>query len=358
MRGADIKQVEMLVAFSLEERIPVGHPLRTIRQLADAALHSMSGTLTTMYSHTGRPSIPPERLIRALLLQVFYSIRSERQLVEQLEYNLRFRWFVGLGMDEPVWDASSFSTNRDRLVQAQAGRQLMAAILDAARRSEFLSDEHFSVDGTLIEAWASQKSFQRKDDDPPADGGGDFHGQTRTNDTHVSRTDPEARSYKKSPGQEAKLAYLGHALMDHRCGLVVDGCVTQAGGTAERDAAAAMIDRIKTPTELTLAADKGYDTQAFVAHLGRAKVKPHIAQNTTNRRSAVPAAVARTAGYAQSQNARKKIEGIFGWLKRIGGIKKVKLRGTAKVDSLFTFALAAYNLVRLRTLLSPQASCV
>lgn len=358
MRGADIKQVEMLVAFSLEDRVPADHPLRTIRQLVDESLRAMSGVLTTMYSHTGRPSIPPERLIRSLLLQVLYSIRSERQLVEQLDYNLLYRWFVGLGMDEPVWDATSYTRNRQRLIDADAGRALMAAILGQARERELLSDEHFSVDGTLIEAWASQKSFQRKDGEPPADGGSQFHGQQRTNETHASVTDPQARSYRKSKGQEARLAYLGHALMDNRHGLAVDGCATQATGTAERDAAAEMIDRIKTDgEEISLGADKGYDTHAFVERLVRGKVKPHIAQNTTNRRSAVPDAVARTEGYAKSLNARPRIEGIFGWLKRIGGIRKVKLRGTAKVHSLFTFALAAYNLVRMRTLLMPQPSC-
>jgi transposase len=356
MRGADLKQVEMLVAFSLEDRVPVDHPLRMIRRLVDESLYAMTGMLSTMYSHTGRPSIPPERLIRALLLQVLYTIRSERQLVEQLDYKLLYRWFVGLGMDETVWDATSFTRNRQRLIDADAGRALMAAILGQAREQKLLSDEHFSVDGTLIEAWASQKSFQRKDAEPPEDGGSDFRGQRRTNDTHASVTDPEAQSYRKAQGQEARLAYLGHALMDNRHGLAVDGCATQATGTAERDAAAAMIDRIKTDGEISLGADKGYDTQAFVERLIRGKVRPHIAQNTSNRRSAVPQAIAATPGYAQSLNARPRIEGIFGWLKRIGGIRKVKLRGTAKVHSLFTFALAAYNLVRMRTLMS-QPSC-
>lgn len=357
MRGADIKQVEMLVAFSLEDRVPADHPLRTIRRLVDESLHAMSGVLTTMYSHTGRPSIPPERLIRALLLQVLYSIRSERQLVEQLDYNLLYRWFVGLGIEETVWDATSFTRNRQRLIDADAGRALMSAILGQAREKKLLSDEHFSVDGTLIEAWASQKSFQRKDGEPPEDGGSNFRGQRRTNETHASVTDPEAQSYRKAQGQEARLAYLGHALMDNRHGLAVDGCATQATGTAERDAAGAMIDRIKTDGEISLGADKGYDTQAFVERLKRGKVRPHIAQNTTNRRSAVPDAIAKTPGYAKSLNARPRIEGIFGWLKRIGGIKKVKLRGTAKVHSLFTFALAAYNLVRMRTLMQSQARC-
>ncbi|WP_370307272.1 IS5 family transposase [Sinimarinibacterium flocculans] len=358
MRGADMGQVEMLVAFSLEDRVPADHPLRTIRRLADGALREMRSVLTTMYSHTGRPSIPPERLIRALLLQVLFSIRSERQLVEQLHYNLLYRWFVGMGIEEQVWDATTFTRNRQRLIDADAGRALMGAILSQARRQKLLSDEHFSVDGTLIEAWASHKSFQSKDDDPPAGGAGDFRGQRRTNDTHASITDPQARSYRKAPGQEARLAYLGHALMDSRHGLVVDGCATQATGTAERDAAGQMIDRIKRAAELTLAADKGYDAQAFVEHLTRARVRPHIAQNTANRRSAVPDAIACSPGYAKSISARRKIEDIFGWLKRVGGLRKVKLRGVAKVDSLFTFALAAYNLVRMRTLLMPQPQSV
>lgn len=357
MRGADIKQVEMLVAFSLEDRVPRDHPLRTIRRLVDECLRAMTGVLATMYSHTGRPSIPPERLIRALLLQVLYTIRSERQLVEQLDYNLLYRWFVGLGMDEAVWDATSFTRNRQRLIDADAGRALMSAILGQAREKKLLSDEHFSVDGTLIEAWASQKSFQRKDGEPPEDGGSNFRGQRRTNDTHASVTDPEAQSYRKANGQEARLAYLGHALMDNRHGLAVDGCATQATGTAERDAAGAMIDRIKTDGQISLGADKGYDTQTFVERLTRGQVLPHIAQNTTNRRSAVPDAVTKSEGYAKSLNARPRIEGIFGWLKRIGGIRKVKLRGTARVHSLFTFALAAYNLVRMRTLLQPQVRC-
>jgi transposase len=358
MRGADQHQRELLIDFSMEDRVPAKHPLRPLRSMVDEALHSMSGVLTTMYSHTGRPSIPPERLIRALLIQVLYSIRSERQLVEQLEYNLLFRWFVGLGLQETMWDATSFTRNRNRLIDADAGRQLMTAIVSGARKAGLLSDEHFSVDGTLIEAWASQKSFQPKDGDPPADGGGNFHGHKRTNDTHASKTDPDARSYRKSPGQEARLAYLGHALMDNRHGLVVDGCVTQASGTAERDAAGEMIDRIRTEGEITLGADKGYDTQAFVEHLEKGRVKPHITRNTTNRRSAVSDAIAATEGYAKSQNARPRIEGVFGWLKRIGGIKKVKLRGTYKVHSFFTFALAAYNLVRMRTLLMPQVQSV
>lgn len=357
MRGADQHQREMLIDFSIESKIPSDHPLR-IRAVADEALRSMSGVLTTMYSRTGRPSIPPERLIRALLIQVLYSIRSERQLVEQMEYNLLYRWFVGLGLEETVWDATTFTRNRQRLIDADAGCQLMTAILLQARSRKLLSDEHFSVDATLIEAWASQKSFQPKDGEPPADGGANFHGHRRTNDTHASITDPQAQSYRKSKGQEARLAYLGHALMDNRHGLVVDGCATQATGTAEREAAAEMIDRIRTPEEITLGADKGYDTQAFVERLQRGRVQPHIARNITNRRSAVPAAVAATEGYAKSLNARPRIEGIFGWLKRIGGMKKVKLRGTAKVHSLFTFALAAYNLVRMRTLLMPQGQSV
>jgi transposase len=308
----------MLVAFSLEDWVPVDHPLRTIRRLVDESLQAIAGMLTTMYSHTGRQSIPPERLIRALLLQVLYTIRSERQLVEQLDDKLLYRWFVGLGMDEAVWDASRFTRNCQRLIDADA----------------------------------SQKSFQRKDGGPPADGGGDFRGQRRSNDTHASVTDPEAPSYRKAHGKEARLAYLGDALMDNRHGLAVDGCAAQATGTAERDAAAAMIDRIKTDGEISLGTDKGYDAQAFVEWLTRGQVLLHIAQNTTNRRSAVSNRVARTPAYAVSQLVRKRIEEIFGWAKEIGGMAQTKFRGRARVDWRFTMTLAAYNLMRIPKLVA------
>jgi len=356
MRGIEESQTGMFSYVSVESRVPKQHPLRTIRKLVDVALQDMDGALTAMYSHTGRPSIPPEHLIRALLLQIFFSVRSERLLMEQLNYNLLFRWFVGLAVDDAVWDASSFAKNRDRLVDHAVGRTLLAAVVDQARKKGLVSDEHFSVDGTLIEAWASMKSFRRKDDapPPPASGGSNpevsFHGEKRSNDTHQSTTDPECRLYKKAEGQESKLCYLGHALMENRNGLAVDGCATQANGFAERDAAMDMVNAIKTEGAITLGADKGYDAAEFVKRLGEAKVVPHIAQNTTNRRSAVPKAIAKTRGYAASQIVRKRIEEIFGWAKEIGGMAQVKLRGTAKVDWRFTMTLAAYNLVRLHAL--------
>jgi transposase len=357
MRGAEEPQGAMFSYVSLEQRVPKKHPLRTIRRLVDVALQEMNGALTVMYSHTGRPSIPPEHLIRALLLQIFFSVRSERLLMEQLNYNLLFRWFVGLSVDDEVWDASSFAKNRDRLVDHQVGRSLLAAVVSQAKQKGLVSDEHFSVDGTLIEAWASMKSFRRKDDVPPPPCGGsnvevDFRGEKRSNDTHQSTTDPECRLYKKAEGQESKLAYLGHALMENRNGLAVDGCVTQANGFAERNAALEMADAIKTHGPITLGADKGYDAAEFVERLGKARVVPHIAQNTKNRKSAVPDAIAQSAGYAVSQIVRKRIEEIFGWAKQIGGMAQVKLRGTAKVDWRFTMTLAAYNLVRMRQLVA------
>jgi transposase len=354
MRGVEEPQGSMFSYVSLESRVPHKHPLRAIRQLVDAALQEMDGALTVMYSHTGRPSIPPERLIRALLLQIFYSVRSERLLMEQLDYNLLFRWFVGLAVDDEVWDHSVFAKNRDRLVEHEIGRTLLSAVVELARQQDLISDEHFSVDGTLIQAWASMKSFRPKDGPPPPSGGGnvevDFRGQKRSNDTHQSTTDPECRLYKKAEGQESKLCYLGHALMDNRHGLAVDGCVTPATGTAEREAALDMVNAIKSEGQITLGADKGYDAAEFVTDLGQAQVIPHIAQNTTNRRSAVPDRIARSDGYAASQIVRKRIEEIFGWAKEIGGMAQVKLRGTAKVDWRFTMTLAAYNLVRLRRL--------
>lgn len=355
MRGAEEPQGAMFSYVSLEHRVPKQHPLRTIRKLVDAALMDMDGALTVMYSHTGRPSIPPERLIRALLLQIFFSVRSERLLMEQLNYNLLFRWFVGLSVDDEVWDASSFAKNRDRLVDHEVGRSLLAAVVAQAKARNLVSDEHFSVDGTLIEAWASMKSFRRKDDAPPPPSGGsnvevDFRGEQRSNDTHKSTTDPECRLYKKGRGQESKLAYLGHALMENRNGLAVDACVTQANGFAERDAAIKMVEAIKTDKPITLGADKGYDAAEFVERLEKARVVPHIAQHTRNRKSAVPAAIAKSPGYAVSQLLRKRIEEIFGWAKEIGGVAQVKLRGTAKVDWRFTMTLAAFNLVRMRNL--------
>lgn len=356
MRGAEDPQKAMFSYVSLESRVPSKHPLRAVRVLADAALESMNVALAAMYSHTGRPSIPPERLIRALLLQIFYSIRSERLLMEQLDYNLLFRWFVGLEVDDVVWDASTFAKNRDRLVAHDVGKQLLGAVVRQARDKSLVSDEHFSVDGTLIQAWASMKSFQPKDGPKPPSSGSnaevDFRGQKRSNDTHQSTTDPECRLFKKAKGQESRLAYLGHALMENRSGLAIDGCVTQASGTAERDAAMEMIDAVKTDGPITLGADKGYDAAEFVERLEQARVVPHIAQNNKNRLSAVPNRVALTPAYAVSQLARKRIEEIFGWVKEIGGMAQTKFRGRARVDWRFTMTLAAYNLMRLPKLVA------
>jgi len=359
MRGVEEPQGAMFSYVSLEHRVPKKHPLRTIRKLVDAVLEEMDGALTVMYSHTGRPSIPPEHLIRALLLQIFFSVRSERLLMEQLDYNLLFRWFVGLSVDDTVWDASVFAKNRDRLVDHDVGRSLLAAVVAQAKARNLISDEHFSVDGTMIQAWASMKSFRRKDDAPPPPSGGsnvevDFRGEKRSNDTHQSTSDPECRLYRKAKGQESRLAYLGHALMENRNGLAVDGCVTQADGCAERDAAMQMTDAIQTEGPITLGADKGYDAAEFVERLSKANVVPHIAQNTKNRKSAVPDATAKSPGYAISQIARKRIEEIFGWAKEIGGMAQVKLRGRPKVDWRFMMTLAAYNLMRLHKLVEPS----
>ena len=359
MRGAEDPQKAMFSYVALEQRVPPKHPLRAVRVLVDTALESMNVAFSAMYSHTGRPSIPPERLIRALLLQIFYSIRSERLLMEQLDYNLLFRWFVGLEVDDAVWDASTFAKNRDRLVDHDVGKKLLSAVVGQARDKGLVSDEHFSVDGTLIQAWASMKSFQPKDEPrPPSSGGGsnvevDFRGQKRSNDTHESTTDPECRRFKKAKGQESKLAYLGHALMENRSGLAIDGCVTLASGTAERDAAMQMIDQVKTEGPITLGADKGYDAAEFVERLETARVVPHIAQNNKNRRSAVADRVARTPAYAVSQLARKRIEEIFGWAKEIGGMAQTKFRGRDRVDWRFTMTLAAYNLMRVPKLVVP-----
>ena len=352
MRGEDRQQVTMFSYISPERRVPSDHPLRVIWVLADAALQNLSPLFAQLYSQVGRPSIAPEQLLRALLLQILYSIRSERLLMEQLDYNLLFRWFVGLNTDEPVWDASTFSKNRDRLLAGDVARAFFAQVVKVAEEHRLLSDEHFSVDGTLIQAWAGQKSFRTK---APADHGpcdGDpgnpsvnFHGEQRTNDTHQSTTDPQARLYKKSTGQEAKLCYLGHLLIENRHGLVVDTRVTQATGTAERDAAAAMVRGRRG----TLGGDKGYDAKEFVRRVRALGLTPHVAQKP---HSAIDGRTTRHAGYEISQRVRKRIEEVFGWGKTVGPLRQVKLRGTEKVDWLLTFVAAAYNLVRIRNLLT------
>ena len=349
MRGDDEQlQTGMFSYVALEDRVPQDHPLRAIRKLVDEVLRRMSKEFDKLYSEVGRPSIPPERLLRALLLQVFYSIRSERMLMEQLDYNLLFRWFVGLEMDDQVWDATVYTKNRDRLLNQEVAQSFFGQVKRQA--AGLMSDEHFTVDGTLIEAWASHKSFQRKDrgNDGP-DGGRDFHGEQRRNDTHASKTDPEARLYKKSYGQEARLSYLGHTVVENRNGLVVAAMATQADGTAERDAGLLMVaDLTKTGKRtITLGADKAYDTQDFVDTVRELGATPHVTQNNTNRRSAIDARTTRHAGYRISLSKRWLVEKPFGWMKQIGGLRKVKLRGLEKVEWLFVFTCAAYNLLRI-----------
>ena len=362
MRGMDERTGALFSYVNLEARVPAQHPLRAIREIANGALAELSEEFAAMYARLGRPSIPPEQLLRALLLQAFYSIRSERQLMERLEFDLLFRWFAGLGMDEAVWDHSSFSKNRDRLLAREVAGKFLAAVLGQPRVSRLLSSEHFSVDGTMIEAWASMKSLRRKDGgDPPSGGvagGGrneeaDFRGEKRSNATHASTTDPDARLYRKGPGQEARLCFLGHALMENRSGLFVDARLTRVSGHAERLAALDMIGpRAERPVALTLGADKAYDTADFVMELREINVTPHVAQNTSRRASAIDGRTTRHGGYAVSQRIRKRIEEGFGWLKTVAGIKKTRYRGIEKVGWAFTFAVAAYNLVRLPRLLA------
>jgi len=359
MRGNDEQNGSMFSYVSPEERVPPDHPLRSIRRITDRALARLSARFDALYVNFGRPSVPPEKVLRALLLQALYSIRSERLLMEQLEYNILFRWFVGLGMDEPVWDPTTFTKNRDRLLQGDIAAAFFDAIVLHADSKRLLSDEHFTVDGTLLEAWASQKSFRPRSEDPPSSSGGanphvDFHGERRTNDTHRSTTDPDARLYKKARGREARLGYLGHVLMEHRSGLIVKAMVTPADGYGERDAALVMIEGLRSRPRVTVAADKGYDVRDFVAELRHMTVTPHIAQHTT-RRSAVDGRTTRHPGYAISQRKRKLVEQGFGWMKTVGGLRKLRHRGGALVGWIFTFTAAAYNLVRLRRLLPATA---
>jgi transposase len=351
MRGDDQQQSGMFSYVSLEDRVPQDHPLRAIRKTVDEILRAMAKDFDGMYARTGRPSVPPERLLRAALLQIFYSVRSERMLMEQMQYNLLFRWFVGLELDEPVWNHAVFSKNRERLLNQDVARLFFARVLEQAKAH--LSDEHFSVDGTLVEAWASQKSFQRKDggDDEP----GQFRGQKRSNETHESKTDPDSRLYRKGNGQEAKLGYLGHVLMENRNGLVVDAMLTQADGTAERDAALLMLHskwrarrRRGKRGPMSVGADKGYDTRDFVNTAREMNILPHVAQNTgRSGGSAIDGRTARHASYRISQRKRPLIEKIFGWMKQTGGMKKTKLRGLLKVSWQFLMTAAAYNLWRL-----------
>jgi transposase len=356
MRGSDEQPGAMFSYVSLEDRVPHDHPLRAIRRITDRALEQLSPRFGTLYINFGRPSIPPERLLRALLLQALYTVRSERQLMEQLDYNLLFRWFVGLGMDDAVWSPTTFTKNRDRLLEGDIAAAFFDAVLIHADAARLLSDEHFTVDGTLLEAWASQKSFRPRDEEPPTNTGGNptvnFHGQRRTNATHQSSTDPDARLYKKARGREARLGYLGHVLMEHRSGLIVRTQVTPADGFGERDAALVMVERLPGSHRVTIAGDKGYDTRDFVAGLRAMGATPHVAQHTTKRRSAIDARTTRHGGYAISQQKRKLVEQGFGWMKTIGGLRKLRHRGGPLVDWVFTFTAAAYNIVRMRRLLA------
>lgn len=351
MRGEDAKQEAMFSYVSPERRVPQEHPLRAVREMVDGILQEMSPRFARLYSDRGRPSIAPERLLRALLLQIFYSVRSERLLMEQLDYNLLFRWFVGMEMDEAVWDHAVFSKNRERLLNHEVAEAFFRRVLKRAQ--PYLSDEHFTVDGTLIEAWASQKSFRPKEEGEsgPAPREADFHGERRTNDTHQSTTDPDCRLYKKSKGSEAKLSYLGHLLMENRNGLLVGTMVTQADGTAERDAALRMVKKIPRTKRVTLGGDKNFDTRDFVSSLREIKITPHVAQNENRLGgSAIDGRTTRYPGYVISQQKRKRVEQSFGWMKMIGLLRKVKLRGLRKVRWWFTFVGAAYNLIRLRRL--------
>jgi transposase len=360
MRGRDDRTEGLFSYVSCERRVPADHPLRAILPIVDAALAALSGEFEKLYAVNGRPSIPPEKLLRALLLQAFYSIRSERQLMEQLDYNLLFRWFVGLGVDDSVWDVTVFTKNRDRLLEGEVAAKFLKAVLDRPQVKALLSDEHFSVDGTLIQAWASMKSFRPKDGSggPPAPGRNgerDFHGEKRSNATHASTTDPEAKLYRKGRGKEARLSFLGHALMENRHGLIVEGRVSEANGTAERGEAQAMMAAVPGRHPITLGGDKGYDTRDFVAGMRALKVTPHVAQNTTNRRSAIDGRTTRHPGYGLSQRARKRIEEAFGWIKEVALLRRARHRGKVRVGWQFTLAAAAYNLIRLPKLLGAPA---
>ena len=362
MRGKDEVRGSLFSYVDLERRVRRDHPLRMIRGIVNAALSKMSAEFDMLYPPTGRDSIPPERLLRALLLQAFYSIRSERQLVERIDFDLLFRWFVGLGVDDPVWDATTFTKNRDRLLAGEVASGFLATVLAQPKVRALLSTEHFSVDGTLLEAWASTKSFRPKvGSGPPPDAGRngeqDFHGQRRSNDTHASTTDPDARLYRKGPGKEAKLCFMGHALMENRNGLIVDAVATRASGHAERLAALHLVEpHADRPQKVTLGGDKGFDTRDFVAELREINVTPHLAQNTSGRRSAIDGRTTRHPGYAVSQRIRKRIEEAFAWIKAIAGQSRTKLRGLARVRWSFTLAAAAYNLVRLPKLLATRGA--
>jgi transposase len=362
MRGDDPRHDGMFSYITPEARVRPDHPLRPIRRMTDAALAQLSPRFDRLYSTTGRPSIPPEKLLRALLLQMLYSIRSERLLMEELDYNILYRWFVGLSLDDAVWDATTFTKNRDRLLDGDVANAFFTEVLAAIKADGLLSDEHFTVDGTLLEAWASQKSFAPKDGagrppDDPKNPTVNFHGETRRNDTHQSTTDPDARLYKKAVGREAKLAYLGHLLTENRHGLIVDTAVTAASGTAERDAAIVMLGELPLTTRrVTVGADKLYDTRDWVAAVRQMRITPHVAASVHRRGgSAIDSRTVRHAGDALSQRKRKLVEQAFGWLKTVALFRKLRHRGGRLVDWIFTFGAAAYNLVRWRNLMAQPA---
>jgi transposase len=356
MRGIDHQQADMYSYLSPEARVRADHPLRTIRVMADEALKNMSERFDAMYAKTGRPSIPPEKLLRAQLVQMLYSVRSERLLMEEIDYSVLFRWFVGMNLDEPVWDVTVFTKNRNRLLEGDVAREFLSEVVQQAQTKGLTSDEHFTVDGTLIEAWASLKSFQSKDQKnrPPDDPGNpsvDFHGEKRSNETHESTTDADARLARKGNGKEAKLSYNGNLLTENRNGLIVNTEVFQANGTAERDAALVMLEQLLGTQRVTVGGDKGYDTRDFVGECRNLNVTPHVAQNVKRSGgSAIDGRTTRHSGYQVSQRKRKRIEECFGWLKTIALMRKVRHRGLEKVGWVFTFAAAAYNLVRMRKL--------
>jgi transposase len=359
MRGDDPRHDAMFSYVTPEARVRADHPLRPIRKMTDAALQRLSPRFDRLYSATGRPSIPPEKLLRALLLQVLYSIRSERLLMEELEYSILYRWFVGLSLDDPVWDATTFTKNRDRLLAGDIADAFFGEVLAAIKQDGLLSDEHFTVDGTLLEAWASHKSFKPKDTpgqppDDPKNPTVSFHGQRRRNDTHQSTTDPDARLFKKAVGREAKLGYLGHLLTENRHGLIVDTAVTAATGTGERDAAILMLGELPLTTRrVTVGADKLYDTRDWIDAVRTMRVTPHVAQNSWRPGgSAIDGRTVRHTGYVISQRKRKLVEQAFGWMKTVGLLRKLRHRGGRLVDWMFTFAAAAYNLVRWRNLVA------
>jgi transposase len=359
MRGNDHQQGEVFSYLSPESRVRKEHPLRTIRMMVDEILGKLSPEFDRMYAKQGRPSIAPEKLLRAQLLQMLYSVRSERLLMEEIDYSILFRWFIGLNLDEEVWDATTFTKNRDRLLEADVAKRFLVEVVELARARKLVSDEHFSVDGTLLEAWASLKSYQRKEgkQGPPDDPGNptvNFHGEKRSNQTHESKTDTEARMARKGEGKEAKLSYSGNLLVENRNGLIVDALAWEANGRAERDTALLMLEQIRGDHPVTVAGDKGFDTREFVSECRHMRVTPHVAQNDGRPGgSAIDQRTTRHASYRISQRKRKRIEECFGWLKTIALLRKLRHRGLAKVDWMFAFACAAYNLVRMRNLL-PQ----